>query len=221
MIKIIANSTLLHKIYSKFIRLVPTFFIHNNSKYLTIKKTLFNLWIDGVKGDLIEFGVFTGSSFRHTIKTEYDLDKESKSMFYGLDSFEGFPESDHEFFKKSEYSGKYEKVKRYEKIKPDYIHIVKGFFTDSLKSTKLQNVEQLKFVNIDCDLYVSSIEPIKYIKPRLVNGAYIMIDDFTNIDKNGKNIRNVFYEEFKNSDYQITGYFGIDGVLIRYFGEKD
>ena len=99
MIKIIANSTLLHKIYSKFIRLVPTFFIHNNSKYLIIKKTLFNLWIDGVKGDLIEFGVFTGSSFRHTIKTEYDLDKESKSMFYGLDSFEGFPESDHEFLK--------------------------------------------------------------------------------------------------------------------------
>ena len=48
-----------------------------------------------------------------------------------------------------------------------------------------------------------------------------MIDDFTNIDKNGKNIRNVFYEEkVKNSDYQIIGYFGIDGVLIRYLVKK-
>ena len=40
-----------------------------------------------------------------------------------------------------------------------------------------------------------------------------MIDDFTNIDKNGKNIRNVFYEEFKKFRLSNNRIFpGIDGV---------
>ena len=47
-----------------------------------------------------------------------------------------------------------------------------------------------------------------------------MIDDFTNIDPSGKSIRELFKQEFINYDFEIVGYFGIDGVIIRYFGLK-
>tara|TARA_B100000427_G_scaffold50346_1_gene38341 strand:+ start:1696 stop:2358 length:663 start_codon:yes stop_codon:yes gene_type:complete len=220
MLKLIANLQILHKIYSKFVIFFPIFLIHNNAKYITIKKVLFNLWIDGIKGDCIEFGIFTGSSFRHTINVEYKLDKQSDTNFYGLDSFEGFPESSHHFFKQTDFIANENKVKKIKRINKDKIHIVKGFFDESLKSNILKDVKKFKFVHLDCDLYVSSIDPFKYIKSRLVIGAYIMIDDFTNIDKDGKSIREAFYEEFSNHDFELVGFFGVDGVVIRYFGIK-
>ena len=73
----------------------PTYY---TSKYIAIKKILYNLWIDQIEGDCIEFGIFTGSSFKHTIKTENRVNKKNKTRFFGLDSFEGFPDNDHPFF---------------------------------------------------------------------------------------------------------------------------
>ena len=52
----------------------------------------------------------------------------------------------------------------------------------------------------------------------MVKGSYLMIDDFTNIDPDGNSIRDLFHEKFQNFDYEVTSYFGIDGVVIRFFG---
>ena len=96
---------------------------------------------------------------------------------------------------------------------------MKGFFSDTLKNnSELLNIKKIKFAYIDCDLYSSAIEPIKYLERRLVTGSYLMIDDFTNIDPDGNSIRDLFHEKFQNFDYEVTSYFGIDGVVIRFFG---
>ena len=218
MLKLIAKLQILHKIYSLFITWFPMFLVHNNAKFIAIKKILYNLWIDNIKGDCIEFGVFTGSSFRHTINVEYSLDKKSKTNFYGLDSFEGFPQSSHPFFKQFNYVADEKKVKKIMKINQNKIFIFKGYFNETLKSKELQDIKKFKFVHIDCDLYISALEPLDYIKTRLARGAYIMIDDFTNIDKKGNSIRKALYKEFQGHDFEIIGYFGVDGVIIRYFG---
>ena len=185
---------------------------------MAIKKVFTNLKIDQVEGDCIEFGIFTGSSFKHTIRTENKLNKNNATMFYGLDSFEGFPENNHPYFQDKNFETDYSKVKKIEKKFKDKAIIIKGYFKDSLeKNNSLLNLKRIKFALIDCDLYISAIEPIDYLIPRLVNGAYLMIDDFTNIDSEGNNIRKLFNEKFKNFDYQIIGYFGTDGVILRYF----
>ena len=106
------------------------------------------------------------------------------------------------------------------KINQNKIFIFKGYFNETLISKELQDIKKFKFVHIDCDLYISALEPLDYIKTRLARGAYIMIDDFTNIDKNGNSIRKALYKEFQGHDYEIIGYFGVDGVIIRYFGVK-
>ena len=110
-----------------------------------------------------------------------------------------------------------EKIGYSKKVK-NKVFIIKGYFKESLKTNQeLKELNKIKFAHIDCDLYISAVEPLDYLIPRLANGAYLMIDDFTNIDPSGNSIRNVFLEKFKNHNYQITGYFGIDGVVIRYF----
>ncbi len=220
-LKIISNLTFLHSIYSFLINIFPNFLIHNTSKYIAIKKILYNLWIDQIEGDCIEFGIFTGSSFKHTIKTENRVNKKNKTRFFGLDSFEGFPDNDHPFFQDINFKSDYKKAKKIEDKFPDKAFVLKGYFKDTLKnSEKINTITKLKFAHIDCDLYISAIEPVEFIKEKLVSGAYLMIDDFTNIDPSGKSIRELFKQEFINCDFEIVGYFGIDGVIIRYFGSK-
>ena len=75
----------------------------------------------------------------------------------------------------------------------------KRLFSDTLNnSSEIKKINSLKFVFIDCDLYKSSIEPIRFIKDKIAKGGYIMIDDFTNIDKDGKTISHVFLMNLKN-----------------------
>ena len=175
---------------------------------------MYNLNLDSIKGDIVEFGIFTGLSFRHIINIERKYSDDTK--FYGLDSFEGFPDSDHPFFIKNQFVASYEKTKKIEKINPDKIKVLKGFFSDTISANKLLNNSKFKFVHIDCDLYVSAIDPIKFLADKLVVGAYIMIDDFTNLDKNNLSIRNAFYSTFQEKNFEKVGYFGIDGVVFRY-----
>ena len=160
-------------------------------------------------------------SFKHTIKTENRVNKKNKTRFFGLDSFEGFPDNDHPFFQDINFKSDYKKAKKIEDKFPDKAFVLKGYFKDTLKnSEKINTITKLKFAHIDCDLYISAIEPVEFIKEKLVSGAYLMIDDFTNIDPSGKSIRELFKQEFINCDFEIVGYFGIDGVIIRYFGSK-
>jgi len=42
--------------------------IHNIEKYLIIKKVHYLSAIENIDGDYLEFGVFTGSSFRYSIR---------------------------------------------------------------------------------------------------------------------------------------------------------
>ena len=221
MLSIISKLTFLHNIFSKLIISLPVFFTHNFSKYMNIKNAFYNLSLDQISGDCIEFGIFTGSSFKHTIKTENRVNKKNKTRFFGLDSFEGFPDNDHPFFQDINFKSDYKKAKKIEDKFPDKAFVLKGYFKDTLKnSEKINTITKLKFAHIDCDLYISAIEPVEFIKEKLVSGAYLMIDDFTNIDPSGKSIRELFKQEFINCDFEIVGYFGIDGVIIRYFGSK-
>jgi len=220
-LKIISRFTFLHTVYSIYVNLIPSFLIHNFSKYVTIKKILTNLNIDKIEGDCIEFGIFTGSSFKHSIRTENKITKNNKTIFHRLDSFEGFPENDHPYFQDKNFVSNYLKVKKIENKYKNQAFVYKGYFKDSLNSSNvLKEIEKIKFAFIDCDLYISAIEPLYFLRTRLVKGSYIMIDDFTNIDPNGNSIRDIFNKTFNKDEYQITGYFGIDGIVIRFFGNS-
>ena len=93
---------------------------------------------------------------------------------------------------------------------PGKVFIIKGFFRDSL--LELQNIKKIAIAFVDCDIYESAQDVFKFIKPRLIRGSYVMIDDCYNIDKNGKSIYLSLKENFdidndliKISSYSMTG----------------
>jgi hypothetical protein len=70
---------------------------------------------------------------------------------------------------------------------------------------------------VDCDLAISSQDVFKFIKPRLVNGAFIMIDDYFNLDKNKNSIQQEFVKHFEiNKDVFKFKEFGVAGIVFRY-----
>ena len=131
MLSIISKLTFLHNIFSKLIISLPVFFTHNFSKYMNIKNAFYNLSLDQISGDCIEFGIFTGSSFKHAIRVDAKFNKNSESIFYGLDSFEGFPDDSHPYFNQENFKSSYTRAKKIEKVYNP--RIVKGFF-DTLKN---------------------------------------------------------------------------------------
>ncbi len=125
-----------------------------------------------IEGAFSEFGVYLGetSEIIHNLAPERKL--------YLFDTFEGFPE---EFLEQKEYVGRFKPPDLFS-IKAKFgasrnIIIRKGIFPDTTKG-----LEELRFafVNIDADLYKSTLEGLKFFYPRVVKGGYIFIHDYNN-----------------------------------------
>ena len=212
----IANSNLLHFLASKVILFIPLEVSHNLAKYNLIRKIIYIISIDQIKGDYAEFGCFTGSCLKHAHRcmTNYRLEKN----ILGFDSFEGFPDEIHKEFKSIYFKSDYTKVV---KLKNQYprIEIFKGFFLTSLKDQSvLKKVKNISFSFIDCDLAMSAKDVFEFIIERQTNGSFIMIDDFYNLDTDDNSIREEFFKYFTlNENVFLHNNFGIGGVCFRYF----
>ena len=172
---------------------------HNLNKFIQIYKIWNNIKLDSIQGDYIEFGIFKGKSLYHSVKTAKKINAEKNITFWGLDSFEGFPVENHEFYKAKNFKASKSKVKnsfnKYKNVK-----IIDGYFEDTLSSDELQNIENISFAFIDCDIYESAQVAFNFIKSKMTRGGFIMIDDFTSIDKNGNYIAKSFFDIFDDRE---------------------
>lgn len=206
--------TLILHLYSTSIK--PTN-IHNLLKF----KQIYLIWSmikhDNIQGNYVEFGIFKGKSLYHSWKCAKKLNL-INITFYGLDSFEGFPVENHGFYIKENFKNSYEKVtKRFSKFKE--IKIIKGFFSDSLKKEVLTEVKKINFAFIDCDIYESSVPIFKYLEGKIAHGGFIMIDDFTSVDKNNNSIYKAWSENQILSDKFIIYSYYSSGVVFRKIKE--
>ena len=172
---------------------------HNLNKFIQIYKIWNNIKLDSIQGDYIEFGIFKGKSLYHSVKTAKKINAEKNITFWGLDSFEGFPVENHEFYKAKNFKASKSKVKKsFNKYKN--VKIIDGYFEDTLSSDELQNIENISFAFIDCDIYESAQVAFKFIKSKMTKGGFIMIDDFTSVDKNGNYIAKSFFDIFDDKE---------------------
>ena len=186
-------------ILSYLIRIINPDNYHNSAKFSQIFKIWNNIKLDTIEGDYIEFGVFKGKSLYHSVKTAISIKTHENRTFWGLDSFEGFPEDNHEFYTKINFSSDKKKVfKNFKKFKNE--KIIDGFFNESILKDELKNIDKFCFAFIDCDIYESAEVAFKFIKEKMVPGGFIMIDDFTSIDKNGNYIAKSFFSIFESKD---------------------
>ncbi len=170
-----------------------------------------------IEGDYAEFGVYQGHSFIAAYKFAEFFGIKNMN-FWAFDSFEGLPEikgTDKEgIWKKGEYSCSLEdfmKNLKENKVDLNRVFAIRGFFSDTLK--KKHNIKKLAVAYIDCDLYESTKEVLKFIEPYLQEGTLILFDDWNAFkgkpDKGEQKAFNEFIKKckkFKFIEYYNGGY---------------
>ena len=116
-------------------------------------------------GLVLEFGVRHGHSIRY-------LASLTKNTVHGFDSFEGLPES-----WDTEPAGVYATSGRLPDV-PSNVSLHKGWFEDTLADFLNTHEGAIKFANIDCDIYASTVTILNQIAPRIQSGSVLVFDEY-------------------------------------------
>jgi O-methyltransferase len=181
----------LHGILQRFILLVPwvSDICSAGDKVLAFSRAWQYLEIAKVRGDYLEFGVFRGTSFDLSLRSAAKFVRkgtENAPRFFAFDSFEGLPEPDPErdgdVFSKGEYSNTVDTFRKNTRraSRGWDVRIVPGFFDESLSDETIaeHDLVAAAFVNIDCDIYSSTLTALEFVTPLVRTGTVIFFDDW-------------------------------------------
>jgi Macrocin-O-methyltransferase (TylF) len=151
----------------------------------------------------LEFGVFEGASMRYWSSAL----KHPQSILHGFDSFEGLPEDfDANFLK-----GTLDVKGKFPRINDPRVRFFKGWFNQILPTYKLPKHNQLVVV-MDADLYSSTMEVLRYLRPFIQPGTFIYFDDMNRPDHEPRAFKEFMQESglrFRvvSADYSLTKIF--------------
>ena len=169
-----------------------------------------------VLGDIVEFGIYQGWWINFLYRTTEELGLHRR--IYGFDSFEGLsdphPEHDQAFWKKGQYACSLEQVSANVQaaLRPR-LKLVKGFFEKSLRSAQALVAQKFSYVRIDCDIYLPALDCLRYLGPRLADGAVVVFDDWPHLRGYGEQrafeewLPTVPHLEFEFLFYGAIGHF--------------
>lgn len=144
---------------------------------------LLNLCIDflieeGINGNVAELGVYKGNSA--VLLAKYA--RRVNSTAYLFDTFEGFDEKD-----LVDIDADKGKLSFSDTSLPDVQRMigernaifVKGYFPDSL--AQIGEVDSFSLVHIDCDLEKPFVSALDYFYPRLKEGGFLIMHDYSSL----------------------------------------
>ncbi len=156
-------------------------------------------------GAYYEFGVYKGNSLREcfriysecfrawmlgqaksTERWRREVNWECNHHFYAFDTFEGMPDnSEHEnLLGRGSFDTSLSQVRADgEKVgmcEGDQVRYFKGLFSDIAISSadEVETLLPAVIVNIDCDLYESTVDALALIRPKLQQGTVLLMDDW-------------------------------------------
>ena len=160
-----------------------------------------------ISGDYAEFGCFGCMTFSLAYKEA--LRQGLDMRFWAFDSFEGLPAPKekkdlHPSFPKGAMSMSIDEfiIKcEQNNIPRDIYEIIPGFYDQSLKEENdLSLPTDISIAYIDCDLYSSTMDVLKFLYPRLKHGMIIAFDDyFMYTSKEISGNRNAMLEVFTDA----------------------
>ncbi len=153
-----------------------------------VQECVTTVLLEGVPGDLIETGVWRGGTtilMRAVLEAYADIER----CVWVADSFEGLPEANAALYPAdagdthhtwSQLAVSVDEVKanfaRYGLL-DDRVRFLPGWFKDSLP---VAPIERLAVLRIDGDMYESTIDPLRYLYPKLSEGGFVIVDDYSN-----------------------------------------
>ena len=177
-------------------------FTYENGFYLTsspsriaksiVHYELYKRIID-LPGEVIECGVFKGTSLIRFATYREILESQFSRKIIGFDAFGKFPdnvsmETDKEFIKRFEMEAgngiskeELESILEYKKFQN--INLVKGFIPDVFSEYFNKKPEtQIALLHIDVDVYEATMASLKNLYHRVVKGGLIIFDDYGQVD---------------------------------------
>lgn len=148
------------------------------------QELLLGIATKNISGDIVEFGIYQGWWINFLWQASETVGL--RRRIYGFDSFEGLsephPEHDQAYWKKGQYACGLEQVSKNVRLSErPRLKLVKGFFEKSLLSPEALLAEQFCYARIDCDIYQPALECLRYLGPRLADGAIVVFDDWPHV----------------------------------------
>lgn len=163
-------------------------FTDERLKFVHILECMNYLRIAGANGVLpptyFEFGCHSGRTFSAAVRAARHLGI-ADADFYAFDSFQGLPATnaneDGVFTAGSFATTKsdfVEIVRRNSGLSLDGAHVTQGFYSDSLTAALQARMPKVGVAHIDVDLYSSTVDVLRFLKPLLVVGTVLVFDDW-------------------------------------------
>jgi Macrocin-O-methyltransferase (TylF) len=130
-----------------------------------------------MRGNIIEFGAYTGGSSIFMSALSKRLGKPCK--VFALDTFTGMPDSDPllDMHGAGDFSANFEELQLLKtELELDNLVLIKGLFEDGVKQIPAEE-RRFCLAHIDCDIYASVRFSIEFTKKNALPGAYIVFDD--------------------------------------------
>lgn len=171
--------------------------------------------IKDIQGDIVECGVWKGATFA------YMANIFPNRTMWAYDSFDGVPYNAEQTKYpdkynvlwaldtrlKSDISTFYETLHKYGIEKTDNINVITGWFKDTLPSANYN----IALLRVDGDLYSSTYEVLEYLYPNVVEGGFVIFDDYC-IDES----RNAVWDYFCDIQELPTFYDIWDNKLTQH-----
>jgi O-methyltransferase len=140
---------------------------------------LANLWqlcrLSNPAGSLIEIGSYKGGGAIHISNSC------PERTIFVCDTFEGFgdlpmdPKLDHLFARERFRDTSFDFVKSHWSQKGRDVRWVQGYFPESATDVEIAGIS---FAHIDLDIYESTVNTLKYLRPRLMDRSVVVFDDY-------------------------------------------
>ena len=202
--------------------------MHNLEKYVALKKVHYLSAMEDTRGDYLEFGVFTGSSFCHSMRCCRKLVRLNPNVaatrFYGFDSFAGFgalPDEDrHPFYTAANFRTSLSRVERRVRKAAGGLafQLIPGFFSESLKhGARAAGIDRARIIFVDSDTFTSASQALAFCGPATREGTFIVLDDyFSYRGREDRGVRRAFSEFVAESGIKARQVFtyGMGGVAF-------
>jgi len=162
----------------------------------TIYRTVINT--SKIKGDIAEVGTYKGGS------SKIICEAKGRKTLHLFDTFEGLPELsklyDTRLVQKGDYAASLIEIKRYLKGFKG-VHFYKGLFPST--SGPVKN-KKFSFVNLDVDIYESTLSGLRFFYPRMTRGGIIISHDYTSF-RGVKKAVDEFFEDRVEPVVELSG----------------
>lgn len=171
--------------------------------------------IQGLEGACAECGVFQGD-FARVMNSCF-----KNRRLYLFDTFEGFNEKDisvetgcsYSEAKVNDYAGTSVELVMSKMAYPDQVSVRKGYFPQSAQDI----TERFCFVNLDLDLYLPTLEGLRWLAGQMVPGGVVLVHDYFSDNFRGVSAAvNEFITEYREKALRLVP-IG-DGISIAVAG---